>query len=176
MGTRHLGSGRSTFQCLLMEAIHAISGSWPVSASATVAQSAALTSGRGSWRGSTCRTGPRSHRVPPAAAAAGWRRRRSGGPVRCCARPGTSPQSAPSCHVPSPMTETGLPVRPRTRCSMICDPTSTNGRPTGVRGVPRPRMRFNPLPRRASLAPQSPSAPYSPRCAIWPEINAEHSS
>jgi hypothetical protein len=37
----------------------------------------------------------------------------------------TSPQSAPSCHVPRPMTETALPVLPRIRCSTRSDP---NGR------------------------------------------------
>src|SRR5690242_9622570 len=30
----------------------------------------------------------------------------------------TDPQSAPSCQVPRPMIETGLPVLPRTRCSI----------------------------------------------------------
>src|SRR6201995_6137849 len=35
----------------------------------------------------------------------------------------TSPQSAPSCHVPSPITETGRLVLPSTRCSTIGDPT-----------------------------------------------------
>src|ERR1700742_3419732 len=39
-----------------------------------------------------------------------------------------SPQSAPSCQVPSPMTEPGGFVRPNTRCSTIRDPT---GRPAG---------------------------------------------
>src|ERR1700691_2638084 len=33
----------------------------------------------------------------------------------------TDPQSAPSCHVPRPTIETGLPVLPSTRCSMFCD-------------------------------------------------------
>src|SRR3984893_2688048 len=33
----------------------------------------------------------------------------------------TAPQSAPSCQVPRPTIETGLPVLPSTRCSMFCD-------------------------------------------------------
>src|SRR6185437_1294520 len=44
----------------------------------------------------------------------------------------TAPQSAPSCQVPRPMTDTGLPVLPRTRCSMGSDPRG---------GIPRPRRR-----------------------------------
>src|SRR5580704_229933 len=33
----------------------------------------------------------------------------------------TDPQSAPSCQVPRPTIETGLPVLPSTRCSIVCD-------------------------------------------------------
>jgi hypothetical protein len=35
-------------------------------------------------------------------------------------------------------------------------------------------MWFSTLPRRVSPAPQAPPAPDSPRCAILPDINAEH--
>src|SRR5580692_6157541 len=41
----------------------------------------------------------------------------------------TEPQSAPSCQVPRPMIDTGRPVLPRTRCSIVRDLSQTGPEP-----------------------------------------------
>src|ERR1700733_776005 len=50
----------------------------------------------------------------------------------------TLPQSAPSCQVPRPITETGRLVRPKTRCSTISDPTGRAGPASAGGSHPEP--------------------------------------